>query len=528
MKFEIRALTSRSVSIEIMDETAYKNEKEYSLILDDGKERKFKNNVVSFFGLLPSTSHILTLIDSESVKESLSFKTLSESVFFNVKDFGAKGDGVKNDLAAINAAIMSAPAGATIYFPKGTYLTTPVFLKSDITLYFDEGAELLGSTDRNDYPILKGMIPSTNGKSEVNLASWEGNPLTSFASLITGINVINVKITGPGTINGNADKSDWWVNPKAKRIAWRPDTIFLNGCENILVQGVTVKNSPSWTVHPYYSNNLKFVDITVWNPFDSPNTDGFDPESCRNVELIGSLISVGDDCVAIKSGKYYMSQYHYAASKNITIRNCRFERGHGSVTVGSEVSGGVTGVRVSRCIFSETDRGLRIKTRRGRGQLSVIDDIIFENVIMDRVHMPFTVNMFYFCDPDGHSEYVQDQKSRPVDEGTPSIGSFYIDNVKCTGVDAAFITMAGLPESPIKEAVIKNTEAVFLPENERKRVVPVMMDNFEALSGCGIYLLNVENVSVENLRIKGSADKKARLFNVQNSSGFENVRYEDE
>lgn len=105
-----------------------------------------------------------------------------------MKSFGAAGDGKKNDTAAIEAAILSAPEKATVYFPAGTYLVTPLFLKSDITLYFDEGAELLGSTERSDYPILPGMTESTNGKSEVNLASWEGNPLSGFASLITGIN----------------------------------------------------------------------------------------------------------------------------------------------------------------------------------------------------------------------------------------------------------------------------------------------------------------------------------------------------
>lgn len=528
MKFDTRAVTARSISVEMEGESAYTSDKEYTLTINNGVRHHFNHNVVTLFGLLPDTDYEISVTDAKGTHFTENVRTEKESVLLNVKSFGAAGDGKKNDTAAIEAAILSAPEKATVYFPAGTYLVTPLFLKSDITLYFDEGAELLGSTERSDYPILPGMTESTNGKSEVNLASWEGNPLSGFASLITGINVKNVNIIGPGCLNGNADKADWWENPKVKRIAWRPKTIFLNGCSNILVQGLTVMNSPAWTIHPYYSNDLKFIDITVKNPYDSPNTDGFDPESCRNVELLGALISVGDDCVAIKSGKYYMGTRHYAASKNITIRNCRFERGHGSVTIGSEVSGGVRGVSVERCIFSETDRGLRIKTRRGRGELSVIDDISFKDIVMERVHMPFTVNMFYFCDPDGHSDYVQDQNARPVDDGTPSIGSFYIENVKCTGADASFITMAGLPESPIGKAVIKNTKVSFLPESERKPAVPVMMDNFEPLSGCGIYLSNVTRVEMENVVIKGSADSAPRLTGVKEAVGIENVRFENE
>ena len=160
------------------------------------------------------------------------------------------------------------------------------------------------------------------------------------------------------------------------------------------------------------------MNIRIFNPDDSPNTDGFDPESCTDVLLIGTEISVGDDCIAIKSGKYYMSRYHFRRTSGIEIRNCNLMRGHGSVTLGSEAASGVENVRVSKCIFDRTDRGVRIKTRRGRGERSVLDDLVIDNVVMDRVHMPLTVNMFYFCDPDGHSDYVQNQEARPVDEMT--------------------------------------------------------------------------------------------------------------
>src|SRR5699024_10394172 len=165
---------------------------------------------------------------------------------------------------------------------------------------------------------------------------------------------------------------------KTKKAAWRPRTVFLINCDNVLIQGLSIKNSPSWTVHPYFSKNLKFIDLKIENPKDSPNTDGLNPESCENVEIIGVDFSVGDDCIAIKSGKLYMGRKRKTPSKNIIIRNCYMHDGHGAVVIGSEMSGGVHEVKVEACIFEKTDRGLRIKTRRGRGEQGRIDQITFK------------------------------------------------------------------------------------------------------------------------------------------------------
>jgi Endopolygalacturonase len=165
-------------------------------------------------------------------------------------------------------------------------------------------------------------------------------------------------------------------------------------------------------------------------------------------------------------------------TENINVRNCYLERGHGAVTIGSEVSSGVSQLKVEKCIFSGTDRGLRIKSRRGRGKKSLIDDITFENIEMKDVQMPFTVNMFYFCDPDGHTDYVQDQNPRPVDDKTPRIGSIIVRDVTCTGVNAVFACLYALPEMPMEEACFDNIKVTFKDEKERTDVCPIMMDNF--------------------------------------------------
>ena len=513
MNFKVVKIFNRSVTIELESDKIYKQDASFEVYINGAKKLESDRNVVSVSGLLPDTEYEIKVI-MKGEESSQTFKTKHESVLLDVTKFGAKGDGATSDTAAIQAAICACPKDGTVYLPRGKYYSTALFLKSDMTLWLDEGAVLLGDTDRNHYPLLPGMTLSTDEKSEYNLSSWEGNPLTSYASLITAIDAENLDIIGPGTIDGNAGNSDWWVNAKVKRGAWRPNTIYLCRCKNVNVQNLTVQNSPCWTVHPYYSDDLSFLNLLIYNPSDSPNTDGLDPESCSNVLVLGTVISVGDDCMAIKSGKYYMSLMHHKETDGIFIRNCKFERGHGSVTVGSEAAGGVRNVRVSQCIFDGTDRGLRIKTRRGRGERSILDDILFENIDMTGVHMPFTVNMFYFCDPDGHSDYVQNQAPAPVDEMTPSIGSITGRNMSCKGVSACVLCAVGLPEMPIGKLTFENVDVSFLPENERVPERPVMMDNFDEMSGRSIYAQNVKELVLKNMTITGSVDTAPELINV--------------
>lgn len=517
MDFKIVEVFNRSVTIELVSDAAFRQQAEFDVYINGEKSLMTDKNVVSVMGLLPDTKYTIG-VDAGGELVEKEFVTGHESVLLDVTKFGAVGDGKTSDTAAIQAAICACPADGTVYLPAGKYLTTPIFLKSDMTFWLDEGAVLLGETDRKKYPVLPGMTMSTDEKDEYNLGTWEGNPLDNFASLVTAIDAQNLDIIGPGTIDGNAQNADWWKDAKVKRIAWRPKTLFLCRCRKVRVQGVTVQNSPCWTVHPYYSDDLAFLNLYIHNPSDSPNTDGLDPESCSGVRVLGTVISVGDDCMAIKSGKYYMALKHHKVTENVQIRNCKFERGHGSVTVGSEAAGGVRDVRVSQCEFIGTDRGLRIKTRRGRGERSVLDDILFENIMMEGVHMPFTVNMFYFCDPDGHSDYVQNQAPAPVDEMTPVIGSITGRYISCTGVSACVLCAVGLPESPIGKLCFEDIKVSFAPEAERVPERPVMMDNFDEMSGRSIYAKNVRELVISDVEIKGAADGEPEFVGVEKQS----------
>ncbi|MCR5790667.1 MAG: glycoside hydrolase family 28 protein [Lachnospiraceae bacterium] len=549
MDFTIRAVTARSVTIELENQTCYEPDTETDLLVDGECVLKNVQNVVSLCGLEPNREYRLSTVSGTEESRPLTFCTREESVLLDVRDFGAKGDGLHADTAALQAAIMACPAAGTVYLPRGIYFSGPIFLKSHMNLWIDKDAVLLGDPDRNHYPVLPGMIRGTEEsqcdslmwniqenstrplarnrtsaeaawqggekeRDEYFFGSLEGNPLDCFASLISGIGVEDIRIFGGGVIDGNAAAGDWWEDPFVKRTAWRPRTIYLCRCQNICIQDITVQNSPCWTVHPCYSDHLMFLNLKIKNPPDSPNTDGLNPDSCSDVQILGTEISVGDDCIAIKSGKYYMALYHYKPSRDIVVRNCLLKRGHGSVTIGSEGACGVSNVRVSRCIFEGTDRGLRIKTRRGRGERSVTEDIVFQHIRMTNVRIPFAFNMFYFCDPDGHSEYCQKKAALPVDAMTPRIDVIRAEDIRITGADICLLAAYGLPEQKIGGIFLSDITASFLKKTADPPEVPLCMDDLPAMSGRGIFARNVEKLCLRNVTISGSSDRKPDLKGI--------------
>ena len=500
---------SRAASFEIIEaeENMYYASCEYDVRLNGEEVYRGKTNVFSLHGLSPSTYYEIYVHMQNGSSAFYQFVTPRETILLDVTRFGAQGDGKTVCTDALQAAISVCPKGGTVVIPKGVYLSYPLFLKSDMLLYLEEGAVLLGGTERARYPVLPGTV--AYGQHENSYASWEGDPSDSYASLLTMIGVQNTAVAGPGVIDGNAQNTDWWENVKVRRGAWRPRTIFCAHSQNITLLGVTVQNSPSWTIHPYYCEDIDVVDIKLINPPDSPNTDGCNPESCRNVRIIGADISVGDDCISVKSGKHYMASYHPKASENILVRNCLLQRGHGAVVVGSEISCGVHGLHVERCIFRKTDRGLRIKTRRGRGISSVVDAVWMRNIVMEDVLTPFVVNMFYFCDPDGHSEMVSSKKLQPVNELTPSIRRIHCENIAITGAGCAGCFFYGLPEKPIESVSMKNVSIRFA--EDAKPGFPAMMDDIEKACGLGFFACNVERVYLENMSLWGTQGEPYQL-----------------
>lgn len=510
MELKLVMNTARSAVVEICDGGRYYTKKSYSVRVNGEEWKKAEKTILSLNGLVPGANQLVEVYDGEKKEGELSFTTDTEFVTLNVKQFGAKGDGEQDDTSFIQAAILACPENSRVLIPKGVYRITSLFLKSHLRLELEKGAELKAFTDPERFPILPGMIQSYDEKSQYNLGSWEGNPLNAYAAIICGIGVEDVVIYGEGTINGNASKADWWGR-KYKEV-FRPRLFFVNNCKNVTLTGVKVCNSPSWTLHPYFSENVRFIDLFVENPADSPNTDGCDPESCKNVDILGVHFSVGDDCIAVKSGKIYMGKTYKTPSENLEIRQCLMEDGHGAVTLGSEMAGGVINLTVEECIFSRTDRGLRIKTRRGRGRDAVISNITFRNLTLDHVMTPLVVNSFYFCDPDGRTPYVQSREPYPVDDRTPSIRKMVFENMTCTNCHVAAAYFEGLPEQKIEELVMKNISFSYA-ENPTAGV-PAMSEGVPKSTKRGLFARNVAKLTLENVKMEGQDGKDYELIDV--------------
>lgn len=497
---------SSSACFQLEGDTPYYARSGYTVSVDGEARFHGDTNVFSLFGLAPATDYTVSVrFDGDSAEERITLTTTRETCCVSVKDFGAAGDGVHEDTAALQAAISFLPEGGRLRFPAGTYLTLPLCLKSHITLELDEGAVLLGSTERERYPILPSTTTDPITGAETLFNGFEGQEFACYQSLIHASFAQDIAIVGRGTVDGNGQNGDWWQDFD-QFPAKRPRVIFLNHTKGVTLHGITVKNGPSWHIHPFYSQQFAMLDCAVQSLKDSPNTDGIDPESCDGVDIIGCRFSVGDDCVAIKSGKIDMARKYKTPADHHTIRNCLMEFGHGAVTLGSELSGGIQNLTVSHCYFYATDRGLRIKTRRGRGRDSVIDHVLFENIRMDKVLTPIVINMWYnCCDPDRYSEYVWCRDPLPVDDRTPRMGAFTFRDMDCTGAEAAACYIDGLPESPIASVELERISVVFA--DDAKPGMPSMRNHNVARCRMGLYLENVERVRIKDVALSGVEGK---------------------
>lgn len=315
---------------------------------------------------------------------------------FNIIDYGAAGDGKADCTEAVKKAISAAheAGGGRVIVPAGTFLTGAIHLKSNVNLYISEGAVVKFSVDPNKY------LP-------VVYTRFEGVECMNYSPLIYAYEQENIAITGKGSLDGQANYENWWGwtklhsqdlaesrsqgengVPVDKRVfgagrRLRPNMIQPYKCRNILIEGVTITNSPMWHIHPVLSNNVIVRDVRVIG--HGPNNDGCNPESCKDVLIEGCLFDTGDDCIAIKSGRNNDGRRINVPSENIVIRNCQMKDGHGGVVMGSEVSGGVRNVFAENCAMDSPnlDRGLRIKTNSVRG--GTIENVYLRNTTIGQV-----------------------------------------------------------------------------------------------------------------------------------------------
>jgi polygalacturonase len=428
--------------------------------------------------------------------------SLGHESIFNPREHGAVGDGLTLDTQAIQQALdtCAARGGGTVYLSAGRYRTGSLFLRDNITIHLDAGAVILGSDNPHDFPIIH--------------SRWEGVHQDTHAPLIGGSGLQNIAVIGRGTIDGNG--VSWWKAREENTLTHpRPRLISFSDCNNVLIEGIRAVNSPSWTINPIHCQNLNIHAVTIINPANSPNTDGINPDSCRLVRISDCYVSVGDDCITIKSGTEHEDPERSAPCRDITITNCTLERGHGGVVIGSEMSGGVKNVVISNCVFIGTDRGIRIKSRRGRG--GTIEDIRVSNLIMDGVLCPFTMNLYYHVGERGNLE-VADKNRRPVNDGTPRLRGIHLSHITAREVKHAAGFFYGLAEMPLEDISLSDISISISEQADSG--YPEMADDIPSMSQAGFFIRNVRRLRLEHVQVTG---QRGPAFDIEDSTDVEIV-----
>lgn len=370
-----------------------------------------------------------------------------------VSQFGAVGDGLTDNSSAFREAILSCcnAGGGTIYIPAGQWLTGPIHLKSNLRLFLEKDAIVRFSTRFTDY------LPTV-------FTRWEGIECYNYSPLIYAAGCENIVICGEGTIEGNG--AAWWPWKKlqhhaAERLynaeyngipvenrvfgtesdALRPSLIQPINCQNVLIEGITIKDGPQWTVHPVYCETVVLRNLKILT--HGPNTDGINPDSCNGVLIENCYFETGDDCIAINAGMCEDGWRVGKSCQNVWIRNCIMKEGHGGVAIGSGMSGGVRNVLVQNCRFIGGERGIRMKSMRGRG--GIVENICCEGIeIVNMRNEAIQINMYY-----------QASTVPPNSNAVPTFQNINIRDVKGENAQVA-IEIRGLPENPLRNITIEN------------------------------------------------------------------------
>ncbi len=361
---------------------------------------------------------------------------------YNIIEFGAVPNGKTKNTNAINAAITkcSDEGGGQVLVTNGVFLTGAIHMKSNVNLHIDASAVLLFSTDPKDYlPLVR--------------TRWEGDDCFNYSPLIYADNQTNFAVTGKGTLDGQGSTENWWPWKGGKSNGWikgtpsqldqnnrpqlkkyndnqvpvekrrmgdgsylRPQFINFIHCKNVKLEDFTIKNSPFWVLHPLLSENVIVRGVTVNS--EGPNNDGCDPESCKNVIIENCTFNTGDDCIALKSGRDFDGRRENKPIENVIVRNCFMRKGHGGVSMGSEISGGCKNIFVENCQMNspELDRAILIKTNNSRG--GITDGVYVRNVNVGEVKDAIlSINCSYHINTEGEGKFP------------PLIRNVYLSNV---------------------------------------------------------------------------------------------------
>ena len=407
---------------------------------------------------------------------------------FNITNFGAISDNRSDCTSAFANAIMTCnkAGGGTVVVPKGDFLTGAIRLKSNVRLHLSGGATVRFTHDLDKYPVV--------------LTRFEGVELMNFSPFLYALDEENIAITGTGTMDGNADEEHWWpwkggqkpgaasdtqANdrkrlfemaerrvPVKERVFGpghylRPNFLEPYRCKNVLVEGVTLLRSPMWQVHPVLCSNVTVRGLTINS--SGPNTDGCDPESCTDVLIDNCFFNTGDDCIAIKSGRNEDGRRLNAPSEGIVVQNCRMKDGHGGVTIGSEVSGGIRNIFAQNCHMDSPHlfSALRIKNNAMRG--GDVERVFARNLEVGQVSMAGLSIDFYY-------------EEGQTGNFTPVVRDVQVQNLTVREAKYA-LYMRGFKQAPIERVLLSDC-------------------NFEGVQNPNV-IEDVKNISFDNVRING-------------------------
>jgi polygalacturonase len=476
-------------------------------------------------------------------------------------DFGAIPDGMTLCTNAFSDAIenLANKCVGRLIVPRGTWITGPITLKNNIELHTEPGALVVFSTDKTMYPLVE--------------TNFEGFNTFRCQSPINGRNLEHTAITGDGVFDGSGDawrpvKKEKLTDSQWKKLVvsggivsengktWYPSEQFMKGekiaemnvprslktreefeqirdflrpvmvslisCKKVLIDGPTFQNSPAWCLHPLMCEDLTVRYTTVKNPWYSQNGDGIDIESCRNTIVHDCNFDVGDDAICIKSGKDKDGRDRGIPNENLIVKNCIVYHGHGGVTVGSEMSGGVRNMHVSNCTFTGTDVGLRFKSNRGRG--GVVENIYITDISMMNIStQAISFNLFY--DGKSASEDLEQGSEGKVEtifqvsEETPQFTNILIRNITCKGALQA-IFLQGLPEMNLSNITVENvfmSSKLGLSCSDADHVI-LKNINLEIASGDGVEIKNCKHVELENFKCTGIFNKQVTISGQKTAS----------
>ena len=476
----------------------------------------------------------------------------------SLTEYGGVGNGIALNTVAFKKAIqaLSEKGGGKLVVPPGIWFTGPIELKSNINLHLEKGSVILFSPDLDLYPLVDVI--------------FEGLSTRRCQSPVSGKNLVNVGITGEGSINGSGQAwrplkkskvtdskwkemtqsggvfraKDYWF-PSAKSLKgqemsdmnvpngkltekeWndikdflRPVMISFVECKNVLLQGVLFENSPSWNIHPLMCENVIIDRIFARNPEYAQNGDGLDVESCKNVLVVNSTFDVGDDGICIKSGKDEEGRKRARSTENVIVDNCKVFQGHGGFVVGSEMSGNVRNISVSNCEFLGTDVGLRFKSNRGRG--GVVENIYINNIYMLNIATDsFLFDLYYGGKSSSESladKTIESKESKEfsVTEETPCFRNIYVKNLVSRNARRAMF-FNGLPEMNISNINLENAVITSKFGAELVESDGVKFNNVTVIptQGAAFILKNVKNFSAKDLKYPEGLQKPFDINGVK-------------